>query len=32
MVDCDAHPDDTACEKPVSDVLKTAVPCAIFGV
>ncbi|EOD48570.1 hypothetical protein UCRNP2_4674 [Neofusicoccum parvum UCRNP2] len=32
MVDCDAHPNNSACEKPVSDVLKTAVPVSIFAV
>lgn len=32
MVDCDTDPNNSACEKPVSDVLKTAVPVSIFAV
>ncbi|KAL0261603.1 hypothetical protein SLS55_003033 [Diplodia seriata] len=31
MVDCDAHPNNNACEKPVSSLLKTLVPVCIFA-
>ncbi|OJD33993.1 uncharacterized protein BKCO1_2600012 [Diplodia corticola] len=31
MVDCDAHPNNSACEKPVSSMLKTIVPICIFA-